>query len=134
VSDGELQEGQVWEAITAAAHYRLDKLVALFDLNGLQADGPTAAVMNIEPVHDKLRAFGWHVQRVNGNDVAALLQAFELARHAEGQPSAIVCDTVPGKGVPSLEGTLKVHYVRPTEPRVLDGYLAELEGLAPGRT
>jgi len=127
VSDGELQEGQVWEAIMSAAHYRLDNLVAVFDLNGLQADGPPSAVMAIEPVHEKLRAFGWNVSRVDGNDLPALLAAFADAQHVKGQPSAIVCDTLPGKGVPSVERREKVHYVRPRDPRELDGLLDELE-------
>ena len=127
VSDGELQEGQVWEAIMAAAHYRLDNLVAIFDLNNLQADGPPASVMAIEPVHEKLRAFGWNVSRVDGNDLSALLAAFSEARQVHGQPSAIVCDTLPGKGIPSIEQREKVHYVRPRDPRELDGLIDELE-------
>src|SRR3954447_5573981 len=130
VSDGEFQEGQVWEAIMAAAHYRLDNLVAIFDLNDLQADGPPSAIMTIEPVHEKLRAFGWNVSRVDGNDLSALLAAFAEARGVHGQPSAIVCDTLPGKGVPSVEQREKVHYVRPRDPRELDGLLAELEEAA----
>jgi len=127
VSDGELQEGQVWEAIMAAAHYRLDNLVALFDLNKLQADGPPSQVMAIEPVHEKLRAFGWNVSRIDGNDLDALLAAFADARRVKGQPSAIVCDTLPGKGVPSVEQREKVHYVRPRDPGELDGLVEELE-------
>ena len=127
VSDGELQEGQVWEAIMAADHYRLDNLVALFDLNKLQADGPPSQVMGIEPVHEKLRAFGWNVSRIDGNDLAALLAAFADARRVKGQPSAIVCDTLPGKGVPSVEQREKVHYVRPRDPKELDGLAEELE-------
>jgi transketolase len=130
VSDGELQEGQVWEAIMAAAHYRLDNLVTIFDLNNLQADGPPASIMTIEPVHEKLRAFGWNVSRVDGNDLSALLAAFADARRVQGQPSAIVCDTLPGKGVSSVEQREKVHYVRPRDPRELDGLLAELEEAA----
>jgi transketolase len=130
VSDGELQEGQVWEAIMAAAHYRLDNLVALFDLNKLQADGPPSQIMAIEPVHEKLRAFGWNVSRIDGNDLAALLAAFADARRVKGQPSAIVCDTLPGKGVPSVELRTQVHYVRPRDPRELDGLVAELETAA----
>jgi transketolase len=127
VSDGELQEGQVWEALLSAAHYRLDNLVAIFDLNGLQADGPPSTVMAIEPVHEKLRAFGWNVSRVDGNDLPSLLAAFGEARRIKGQPCAIVCDTLPGKGVPSVENREKVHYVRPRDPRELDGLLDELE-------
>ena len=130
VSDGELQEGQVWEALMAAAHYRLDNLVAIFDLNKLQADGPPSQVMGIEPVHEKLRAFGWNVSRVDGNDLGALVAAFTEARQVQGQPSAIVCDTLPGKGVPSVEQREKVHYVRPRDPRELDGLLEELKAEA----
>lgn len=127
VSDGELQEGQVWEAIMSAAHYRLDTLIALFDLNRLQADGSPATVMGIEPVHEKLRAFGWNVSRIDGNDLEALLAAFADARRVKGQPSAIVCDTMPGKGVPSVELRTQVHYVRPRDPHELDGLVEELE-------
>jgi transketolase len=130
VSDGELQEGQTWEAIMAAAHYRLDNLVAIFDLNNLQADGPPSSVMAIEPVHEKLRAFGWNVSRIDGNNLDALLAAFADARRVQGQPSAIVCDTLPGRGVPSVEQREKVHYVRPRNPRELDGLVEELEAAA----
>ena len=135
VSDGELQEGQVWEALAAAAHYGLDNLVALFDVNNLQADGPPASVMTIEPVHERLRSFGWHVDRIDGNDIPALLAAFGEARATRGRPSAIVCDTLPGKGVPSIEAREKVHYVRPRDPKELDVFvreLAEAAGSDPG--
>ena len=128
--DGEVAEGSVWEAIALAAHQQLDNLVAIFDLNGLQADGPPSVVMSIEPVHEKLRAFGWNVSRVDGNHLSALLAAFTDARHVQGQPIAIVCDTLPGKGVPSVERREKVHYVRPRDPRELDGLVEELEAEA----
>jgi transketolase len=130
VSDGELQEGQVWEAAACAAHYGLDNLVALFDVNNLQADGPPASVMTIEPVHERLRAFGWHVLRIDGNSIPALLDALSVARRTSGTPTAIVCDTLPGKGVPSIEAREKVHYVRPKDPAELEAFVRELEEAA----
>lgn len=112
VSDGELQEGQVWEACMAAAHHRLDNLVLLVDANRMQADGATAEVMGVEPVTGKLEAFGFAARRVDANSIDALLDAFAWARTASGRPVALVCDTLPGKGVPSFEVYEKVHYVR----------------------
>ncbi|NUP75449.1 MAG: transketolase, partial [Sinomonas sp.] len=100
LSDGELDEGSTWEAAMGAAHHRLGRLTAVVDINALQADGPTAGVLRTEPVAEKWAACGWHVQRVDGNDVAALLAAFDaIAAHAEthesghGAPSVILCDT-----------------------------------------
>jgi transketolase len=126
-SDGEVQEGQFWEAVQVGAHYGLDNLVAVIDVNGLQADGPTALVTDIEPLQDKLAAFGWHTQRVDGHDVPSLVQALAQTRVRQGKPHALVCDTVPGKGVPSLEQAEKTHYVRPRDPGVWDVYLKEFE-------
>jgi len=126
VSDGELQEGQVWEAAASASHYGLDNLVALFDVNNLQADGPPSTVMTIEPIHERLRAFGWNVSRIDGNSIPDLLAALAEARSVRGQPSAIVCDTLPGKGVPSIESREKTHYVRPRDPKELDVFVREL--------
>lgn len=112
VSDGEMQEGQPWEACTAATHYRLDNLVLMIDDNRMQADGATADVMAVEPLVEKLSAFGFAARRVDANDVSQLLDAFAWARQQAGLPSALVCDNLPGKGVPSLEAYEKVHYVR----------------------
>ena len=101
MSDGELDEGSVWEAAMAAAHHRLGQLICLVDINNQQADGPSTQVMGFEPLADKWAAFGWHVQRVDGNDLAAVLQAFDTARALpEARPRVILCDTLMGKGVP----------------------------------
>ena len=115
LSDGELNEGSTWEAAMGAVHHQLGNLTALVDINALQADGPTAGVLSIEPIHDKWTAFGWSVQRVNGNDVSALVAALDRA-DAEadliGRPSIVLCDTKIGYGVPLLENRTKAHFMR----------------------
>jgi transketolase len=118
LSDGELDEGSTWEAALACAHHRLDNVTAIVDVNALQADGPTAGVLRTEPVTDKWRAFGWHALRVDGNDVAALVDAFdELRAHRgyRGSPSVLICDTRIGRGVPMLESREKAHFMRVEE-------------------
>lgn len=113
LSDGELDEGSTWEAVMSASHWQLDNLIALVDVNNQQADGPSTEIMGFEPLADKWQAFGWHVQRVDGNDVAALITAFDAARAlAEPQPRVIICDTLMGKGVPFLETREKNHFIR----------------------
>ena len=112
VSDGELQEGQVWEACMSASHYRLDNLVLLVDNNRMQADGATADVMAVEPIVDKLAAFGLATREIDANDTEQVLRAFDWARSQTGRPSALVCDNVPGKGAPTLEAYRRVHYIR----------------------
>ena len=112
-SDGELDEGSVWEAIMSAAHYKLDNLIGIVDVNNQQADGPSTQVMAFEPLVEKLEAFGWFVQRVDGNDMDAVVAAFDAARdHPEPKPRMIVCDTKMGKGVPFLEAREKNHFIR----------------------
>ena len=112
-SDGELDEGSTWEAAMGAAHHGLDNLTAIVDINALQADGATTSVLRTEPVADKWAAFGWHVERVDGNDVPALLHAFDnAAAHAAGRPAVVLCDTKVGKGVPLLENREKAHFMR----------------------
>ena len=114
LSDGELNEGSTWEAAMGAASHRLGNLVALVDMNALQADGPTAGVLNIEPAEEKWASFGWHTQRVNGNDPEALLRAFDEIGDSDpvGAPHVIVCDTKVGRGVPLLETREKSHFMR----------------------
>ncbi len=115
LSDGELDEGSTWEAAMGASHHRLGNLTAMVDINALQADGPTAGVLRIEPVADKWAACGWFTQRVDGNDVEALLGAFDaVAERASltGTPSVILCDTKIGRGVPLLETREKAHFMR----------------------
>jgi transketolase len=126
VSDGELQEGQVWEAAMAAGHYRLGNLVVLVDDNGMQADGATGDVMGVEPVDAKFAAFGLATARIDAHEIAEIRAAFDHARAEPSRPFAIVCKTVPGKGVQTIETYGKVHYVR-AEPAVWDAALAELE-------
>jgi len=112
-SDGELDEGAVWEALMSAAHWKLDNLIAIVDVNNQQADGPSGQVMAFEPLVDKMEAFGWFTQRIDGNDLAAVIKAFDAARnHPEPQPRMIVCDTRMGCGVPFLEAREKNHFIR----------------------
>ena len=113
-SDGELDEGSVWEAIMSAAHFKLDNLIAVVDVNNQQADGPSTTVMAFEPLADKLEAFGWFVQRVDGNDLSAVRDAFDAAKAqmGSGKPSMIIADTLMGKGVPFLEAREKNHFIR----------------------
>ena len=112
-SDGELDEGSVWEAIMSAAHHKLDNLIAIVDVNNMQADGPSTQMMGFEPLKEKLDAFGWYTQRINGNDLDAVRQAFDNAKnHPGAQPRMIIADTLMGKGVPFLEARDKSHFIR----------------------
>lgn len=112
-SDGELDEGSKWEAIMSAAHHKLDNLIAIVDVNNQQADGPSRQMLGFEPLVDKLEAFGWFVQRVDGNDLDAVVGAFDAAMaHGEPKPRMIVADTLMGKGVPFLEQREKNHFIR----------------------
>ena len=113
MSDGELNEGPTWEAAMSAGHWKLDNLICLVDVNQMQADGPSTGVLNFEPLPAKWEAFGWHVQRVNGNDMGALVRAFDAARSLpEPKPRVIICDTKMAKGVPFLETRDKSHFFR----------------------
>lgn len=103
LGDGEMAEGQIWEAAMAAAHYKLDNMTAILDVNGLQIDGATDSVMNSFPLTDKWRAFSWHVIEVNGHDIDALLAAFAEAKAVKGKPTIIIAKTVKGKGVSFME-------------------------------
>ena len=129
-SDGELDEGSVWEAIMSAAHWKLDNLIGIIDVNNQQADGPSSQVMAFEPLVEKLQAFGWHVQRVDGNDLNAVVAAFDTAcGHSQPQPRMIVCDTRMGRGVPFLEAREKNHFIHVDEHE----WQMALEALAAGR-
>ena len=112
LSDGELDEGSTWEAAMACAHHGLDNLTAVVDVNALQADGPTLGVLQTEPITDKWRAFGWHAVRVDGNDVEALVAAFDGLRGHRGSPSVVICDTRVGRGSPLFENKEKAHFMR----------------------
>ena len=113
MSDGELDEGSTWEAAMSAAHHGLANLICLVDINNQQADGNSNKILGFEPIADKWQAFGWHVQRVNGNDVEALLNAFDIARELpDAKPRVIILDTLMGTGVPFLETRDKNHFIR----------------------
>lgn len=113
MSDGELDEGSTWEAAMSAAHYQLSNLINLVDVNRQQADGNSQNILGYEPLHDKWAAFGWYVQRVDGNDVEKVIEAFDNAKnHSENVPRVIIFDTLMGKGVPFLEQREKNHFIR----------------------
>ncbi|MDQ6435351.1 transketolase [Mesorhizobium sp. LHD-90] len=124
LSDGEMQEGSTWEAAMSASHFRLDRLVALIDCNGIQADGPV--VLDMEPVADKWRAFGWETVEIDGNDMQAVVAALAGAREKNGKPKAIVLRTLPGKGVPRIEISEKSHFFR-VDVSEWDGIIAAFE-------
>ena len=134
LGDGEIQEGQVWEACMLASHYKLDNLCVIIDNNGLQIDGDVAKVMSPYPIVDKLKAFGFHVQAIDGHDMAQIDAAMEQAKTVKGQPCAIVMKTVKGKDVSFMENNAGWHGVAPNDAQYeqamseLNAKLKELEG------
>ncbi len=114
MGDGELQEGQIWEAAMAAAHYRLGNLVGIVDNNGLQIDGRVAEVMNIEPLADKWAAFGWAVRRIDGHDMAEIVEGLEWADTVSDRPAVLIAKTIKGKGVSIFEDKAEYHGVSPS--------------------
>nr|WP_279342348.1 transketolase [Geotalea sp. SG265] len=123
LGDGELQEGQVWEAAMASAHYQLDNLCAMVDANNLQIDGEVSRVMNVAPITDKFRAFGWNVLDIDGHDMGAIIGALDAAETVKGKPTMIVARTVKGKGVSFFENKASYHGVPPSDeelPRALE--------------
>lgn len=115
LGDGELQEGQVWEAAMAAGSFGLGNLCVVLDLNRMQVEGDTDRVLRMQPIADKWRAFGFHVCECDGHNIPALLAAFAAARSVTGQPTVIIAHTLAGKGVPFLEGQLAHHIKLPAE-------------------
>lgn len=112
-SDGELDEGSTWEAAMSASSHKLDNIIGIVDVNLMQADGPSTSISNFEPLGPKFEAFGWHVSRVDGNDIPALVAAFDTARNLkEPRPRVIICDTKMAKGVPFLEERERNHFLR----------------------
>lgn len=109
VGDGELAEGQIWEAAMAASFYRLDNLVGLLDFNRIQATGPIAERFNSGPLAEKWTAFGWHVLEIDGHDMGQILDALHKADERNGKPTLILCHTVKGKGIPFAENTAQFH-------------------------
>jgi len=125
LGDGEIQEGMIWEAAMAAAHYKLDNLTAFLDLNGLQIDGPIQEVMNPEPVADKWAAFGWNVLTIDGHDFEQIIEAVEKAKATKGKPTMIIANTVKGKGVSFMENEVDWHGNAPSKEQA-EQALAEL--------
>jgi transketolase len=115
MGDGEIQEGQIWEAAMTAAHYKIDNLCAVVDNNGLQIDGPVETVMGIAPVHDKWEAFGWHVIDVDGHDMEKIVSALNEAETIKGKPTVLIANTTKGKGVSFFEGKVEYHGVAPSD-------------------
>jgi len=125
LGDGEVQEGSVWEAAMAAAHYKLDNLVAIIDRNGLQQDGLTEQIMSIEPIASKWRAFNWDVFEVDGYNLKEIINALNEAEKVENRPTVIIAHTTKGKGVPSMEWSTQCHAKVPSK----DALLSLLKGL-----
>lgn len=127
LGDGEMQEGMIWEALMSAAHYKLDNLTAFLDYNHLQIDGYTADVMKIDPIADKVKAFGWNVLMVDGHDLEAISRAIAEAKATKGKPTFIIAQTVKGKGVSFMENKAEWHGIAPSfEQKV--AAIKELEG------
>jgi len=126
LGDGELQEGSVWEALMSAAHYKLDNLIAIVDRNFLQIDGKTSDVMEIEPLEEKWKSFGWNVFRCCGNDISQLLATFNLINKNKNAPCVLIAETIMGKGVKSIENNHLWHGKAPTKEQATD-FLVEIE-------
>lgn len=135
LGDGEIAEGQIWEAAMFAAHYKLDNLTAFIDVNGLQIDGPTCEVMNSEPIDKKFEAFGWNVIKIDGHNYSEIDSAIAKAKETKGQPTAIICKTTKGKNVSFMENQAKWHGSAPNEEQYnqaikeLDELISKLEVL-----
>jgi len=126
LGDGEIEEGQVWEAAMAASHYKADNLCAIIDQNGLQIDGFIHEIMSSYPIPDKWRGFGWHVIEINGHDYKAILSAYDEAEKIKGRPTVIVAKTIKGKGVSFMENQVDWHGKVPTKEEA-ERALAELK-------
>ena len=126
IGDGECDEGQVWEAAMAAAHFKVDNMVAIVDRNRQQIDGWTYEVMDTEPMDEKWHSFGWHTIEVDGHDLAQIIAALEEAKTIKGKPTAIIAHTTKGKGVSFMENNLDFHGTAPT-PEEAERALKELE-------
>lgn len=127
LGDGEVQEGQIWEAAMSSAHYKLDNVTAFLDLNGLQIDGSNEEIMSISPIDEKFKAFGWNVLTVNGHCFEEILKAIDEAAATKGKPTMIICNTSKGKGVSFMEDNCAWHGTAPNEEETKKA-LAELEG------
>ncbi len=128
IGDGELQEGQIWEAAMTAAHYELDNVTAFIDNNGLQIDGANREVMNVEPIEEKWKAFGWHTIKIDGHDFDQIQRAVEEAKNIKGKPTVIIAKTIKGKGVSFMENEADWHGKAPNQEQSQQA-LKELEVL-----
>lgn len=128
LGDGEIEEGQVWEAAMTAAHYKLDNVTAFVDNNGLQIDGTNEEVMNVNPIDDKFKAFGWNVIKIDGHNIEEIKNAIDEAETVKGKPTVIVAKTVKGKGVSFMENQVGWHGTAP-KPEQRDQAIAELKGV-----
>lgn len=115
LGDGESQEGQIWEAAMFGAFHKLDNIVCIVDYNGIQLDGFVKDIMDLSPLAEKWRSFGWHTLDIDGHDIGALQRAFDEAAATKGKPTCIIANTVKGKGVSFMENNPKYHGVAPTE-------------------
>jgi transketolase len=115
LGDGETQEGNVWEAAMACAHFKCDNLCAMLDHNGIQIDGRLEDVMGIEPVAAKWQAFGWNTIEIDGHNMRQILQAYDLAKTVKGKPTIIIAKTIKGKGVSFMENVVDFHGRAPTK-------------------
>ena len=115
LGDGEVQEGQIWEAAMSSAHYKLDNVIAFLDYNGLQIDGSNEEVMNISPIDEKFAAFGWHVIKIDGHDLEAIGRAVDEANTISGKPTIIIAKTIKGKGVSFMQNDAGWHGTAPNE-------------------
>ena len=131
LGDGELEEGQIWEAVMTAAHRKLDNLTAFVDSNRLQIDGPVADIKSMEQIGDRFAAFGWHVVEIDGHDIAAIMAALAEARNTQGRPTVIVARTVKGKGVSFMENRVGWHGTAP-KPDQVQAAVAELDASGEG--
>ena len=125
LGDGEIQEGQIWEAANAASHYKLDNLIAILDRNKLQIDGPTEEIMHVEPLAMRWKAFGWDVIEIDGHDIEEILDTFHEIKLNE-KPAIIIAHTIKGKGVSFMEGTLSFHGKPPSYEQYIRA-MSELE-------
>ena len=126
LGDGEVQEGQIWEAAMTAAHYKVDNLCAILDYNGLQIDGPIQDVMNPEPLPEKWSAFGWNVLRINAHDFEQILDGLDRAEQTKGRPTIIIASSIKGKGVSFMENVAEWHGKAPSKEEA-DRALAEMD-------
>lgn len=118
LGDGEVQEGQIWEAAMSSAHYKLDNLIAFLDYNGLQIDGDTNEVMSVHPLDEKWKAFNWHVQVIDGHCFEEIFAAIEQAKNVKGKPSIIIAKTIKGKGVSFMENKAEWHGSAPSQEQL----------------